>query len=44
MTGRLRLVRNRVRFRAMDIHIQDEALFVVPASGALWSYDFGNQR
>lgn len=28
----------------MDIRIQDEALFVVPASGALWSYDFGNNR
>jgi hypothetical protein len=28
----------------MDIHIQDEALFVVPASGALWAYDFGNER
>jgi hypothetical protein len=28
----------------MDIHIEDEALFVVPSSGALWSYDFGSQR
>lgn len=28
----------------MDIRIQDEALFVVPGSGALWSYDFGNNK
>jgi hypothetical protein len=26
----------------MDIRIQDEALFVAPGSGALWSYDFGS--
>jgi hypothetical protein len=29
---------------AMEIRIQDEALFVVPSSGALWSYDFGNNK
>ncbi|HLT35108.1 MAG TPA: hypothetical protein VK034_02460 [Enhygromyxa sp.] len=28
----------------MDIRIQDEALFVVPGSGALWSYDFGSEK
>jgi hypothetical protein len=27
----------------MDIRIRDEALFVVPASGALWTFDFGNE-
>lgn len=28
----------------MDIRIRDEALFVVPGSGALWSYDFGSEK
>jgi hypothetical protein len=28
----------------MDIQIHDEALFVVPATGALWSYDFGSKK
>jgi hypothetical protein len=28
----------------MEIRIQDEALFVVPSSGALWSFDFGNSK
>jgi hypothetical protein len=28
----------------VDVRIHDEALFVVPASGALWSYDFGSKQ
>ncbi|MFO7565632.1 MAG: hypothetical protein R6X02_23520 [Enhygromyxa sp.] len=28
----------------MDVHIHDEALFVVPSSGAMWSYDFGEKK
>jgi len=28
----------------MEIQIEDEALFVVPGSGALWSYDFGSNK
>lgn len=28
----------------MEIRIQDEALFVVPGSGALWAYDFGKRK
>jgi hypothetical protein len=27
----------------LDVQIEDKALFVVPRSGALWSYDFGNK-
>jgi len=26
-----------------DVSLEDEALFVVPGSGALWIYDFGNK-
>jgi hypothetical protein len=28
----------------MDVRIEDEALFVIPGSGALWSYDFGRTK
>jgi hypothetical protein len=27
----------------LDVQIEDKALFVVPRSGALWMYDFGNK-
>lgn len=27
----------------MDVRLEDEALFVVPGSGALWVYDFGEK-
>jgi hypothetical protein len=27
----------------LDVRLEDEALFVVPGSGALWVYDFGNK-
>ncbi|WP_146155517.1 hypothetical protein [Enhygromyxa salina] len=27
----------------LDVRLEDEALFIVPASGALWIYDFGNK-
>lgn len=27
----------------LEVRLEDEALFVVPRSGALWSFDFGNQ-
>jgi hypothetical protein len=27
----------------LDVQIEDKALFVVPRSGALWIYDFGNK-
>jgi hypothetical protein len=27
----------------LDVRLEDEALFVVPRSGALWVYDFGNK-
>jgi hypothetical protein len=28
----------------VDVRIRDEALFVVPASGGVWAYDFGNRH
>lgn len=28
----------------MDVRIHDEALLVVPSTGALWSFDFGSQK
>ena len=27
----------------LDVQLEDEALFIVPGSGALWIYDFGNK-
>ncbi|MCA9701128.1 MAG: hypothetical protein KC431_26635, partial [Myxococcales bacterium] len=27
----------------MEVRLADEALFVIPASGALWTFDFGNK-
>ena len=27
----------------LDVQLEDKALFVVPRSGALWIYDFGNK-
>ena len=29
--------------REYEVHLADEALFIVPGSGALWTFDFGNK-
>jgi hypothetical protein len=31
------------RVPELEVRLEDEALFVVPRSGALWLYDFGNK-